>query len=121
MHEIDAFAVFAPERVGDPAYGKRCERDGRATAVGVRDIQISNVRAIPSEHDALVVRRPDWIGGVLDFDELLDGEARSNGRPASCGLRVQMTRARKHRGKSNTRSPCTPFHAHSASPSFQVR
>src|SRR5437763_5211814 len=44
VHKINAFAILAPEGVGDSTCRKRSERDGRATAVRAPATQLSDVR-----------------------------------------------------------------------------
>src|SRR6266581_1469417 len=119
MHKIDAFTVFAPERSSDPAFRKRRERDRLAAAVGVRDVEIFYVCAVPDECDMLAVRRPNGVRRMLDVDELLNRERRFSRRFAARSLRAQMARANQRRCNGNGRTqntlPHAPSDAHSAS------
>src|SRR5215472_5288517 len=115
MNKINAFTVFAPEGVRDAAFGERCECNRRAAAVGVGHIEIPDVGAVPSDHNVPVVRRPNRVGGMLDFDELLNGQCRFSRGLAARGLRAQVVGACQGGCKKNCRDQCALSYAHSAS------
>src|SRR5205085_2161829 len=95
VNEVNAFAVVAPEGIGNRAFGKSGQRDGRAAAVRVRRVEIFDVRAVPGEHHMLVVRRPNGIRRMLNFNQLFDGESRL----AAGRLRLRVARAYHRRDR----------------------
>src|SRR5690349_4706951 len=68
VHKINAVAVFVPERLANSAFGISREGDGRAAAISIRHVQVSDVGAVPDKGNALAVRRPDRVRRMLDFD-----------------------------------------------------
>lgn len=76
MGKVHEVAVLIPESTLDLAKGKESQRDRLSEAIDVGDVEIGHAGAVPEKRDALAVRRPERIGGMLNVNQLLDTKLR---------------------------------------------